>query len=79
MGAELIVAALEIEKGKTPNFDAARKHLEGISDEDLFQIYLSALGIEEQDSIIKQIMVRDAFSADLRTLPVRARDRSRVH
>lgn len=48
MGAELISAVLEIDKDVTPDWSAAEKHIQEMSDLDAMNIYSDCLGLGEE-------------------------------
>ena len=48
MGAELISAVLEIRKDATPDWSAAEKHIQEMSDLDAMNIYSDCLGLGEE-------------------------------
>jgi len=59
MGADLIVAVLEIEKGKQPDFDAAKKHLEGMSEKDCVNAYMDTLMKDRESDVDEDVNARD--------------------
>jgi len=89
MGADLIVTALEIERGKQPDFDAARRHLEGMSEKDCLNAYMDTVSIDDPSDVNEEVNprvfletafrdVRDGWSGELRGMTTLALSKTYV-
>lgn len=63
MGAEFICGVLETEKGAQPDFEAARRHLQAMSVEQLCQAFIEASGLSPTDFEAEHIYSSDAEMA----------------
>ena len=66
MGADLMVAAVEIPHGKDPDWGAARRHLEGLSDREVVAVVLLVQEGEvlDDDTPLAEIAEEYGFVAD---------------